>query len=87
MGVPAIGTDVGGMAELIRDGVNGYLLPEDVSAQQVCDAIVRFARLKPVQRQAFSRAAVELWEKRFDARSCAAHFVEQMKGLEDGGKT
>ncbi|HIX06478.1 MAG TPA: glycosyltransferase [Candidatus Fournierella pullicola] len=87
MGVPAIGTDVGGMAELIRDGVNGYLLPEDVSAQQVCDAIVRFARLKPVQRQAFSRAAVELWEKRFDARRCAAHFVEQMKGLEDGGKT
>lgn len=87
MGVPAIGTDVGGMAELIQDGVNGYLLPEDVSAQQVCDAIVRFARLKPVQRQAFSRAAVELWEKRFAARRCAAHFVEQMKGLEDGGKT
>ena len=41
-GVPAVGRDVGGVGTIIRDGVNGLLLPTDSSAAEVASRLLHW---------------------------------------------
>ena len=43
--VLVIGTNVGGVAEIVEDGRNGFLLSPYPDAREVADAILRFAGL------------------------------------------
>jgi glycosyltransferase involved in cell wall biosynthesis len=54
-GVPAVVSDVGDLAELVEDGVNGYRVP----AGDVDGFADRIGRLldEPDRRESFSRAA------------------------------
>ena len=40
-GIPCLGTDVGGVHEIIKNNVNGYLIPEDSSVKDVSEEIVK----------------------------------------------
>ena len=42
LGVPVISSDVGGVSELVTDGVNGWLFPVD-DVSQLCEQIMRLA--------------------------------------------
>ena len=81
MGIPAIGTDVGGMGELIKNGVNGYLLPADTTAQCVSDTVMRYFQLTSEQKQAFGQAAVESWNTQFSAKKNAQQFADMLAVL------
>ncbi len=57
-GVPVVTTDVGGLAELVRDGVDGRVLPEDASAGALRDALQGVLE-DGAQRHAMGLAAKE----------------------------
>lgn len=67
-GLPALATARGGMAEIVEDGVNGWLIassdPRDIAA-----AIDRAARLHPLQLADIGKAARRSVEDRFDPAS------------------
>ena len=67
LGTPVISTDCGGMAEVIEDGVNGFLVPVR-DPQVLAAAIVRFAGLPEQERQAIALAARKTIEQRFYVR-------------------
>lgn len=75
MGVPVIGTNVGGMEELICDGVNGFLLPANTSPKLIYEKIEQFQTLSLLERNMFSEMAREVWQKNFDAKKNAKKFV------------
>ena len=81
MGIPAIGTPVGGIPDLIVDGQTGFLLPQQATPADVADAIVRFSALPEDEKLQMSKAARQHWSKKFDAVKNAAEFTEYLLEL------
>lgn len=81
MGIPAIGTAVGGIPDLIVNGRTGSLLSEDPSPEELCRAVLHFAGLSPDEKRELSQNAFELWKDRFDSVRNARRFTELLLGL------
>lgn len=81
MGIPAVGTDVGGIPDLILDGKTGYLLNADPDGDEVCRAILKFRDASPEEKAALSRNALTLWREKFDAERNSLEFMEDLHRL------
>ena len=66
-GLPSIGARIGGVPEVIEDGVTGLLL-EDVSAAGIAEGLRHFNR----RRASFDRNVIRMKAERFSAPSCTA---------------
>lgn len=71
-GLPVIATRIGGLPEMVNDGVNGYLV-ERASIDGWVNALKRFASLSDKERSEMARASFEhgqktypTWEKHLD---------------------
>jgi glycosyltransferase involved in cell wall biosynthesis len=72
VGLPLIVTDVGGNAEAVIDGVNGYVVPVG-DAGALSAALIRMYQNREAQR-AMGRASRQRAEERFSLdRMCAEH--------------
>lgn len=83
MGIPAAGTDVGGIPDLVLDGQTGYLLPADADGETVCRAILKFRAASPEEKATLSRNALALWQEKFDAERNGRKFMEELHRLLD----
>ncbi len=63
-GTPVVGSDFGGIAELIRDGEDGYLFPVGEATALTQKVIAHFAR-PPVERRRMRQACVQAVRTRF----------------------
>lgn len=75
-GVPVIATDVGGTGEIVKDGVNGFLLPKDFSPQELLD---RLRRLRSMSGEEYGRLCENsrrIWEENFSAHENFRRFYE-----------
>ncbi len=81
MGIPAIGTVVGGMSELIIDGKTGFLLNSDPDIKNIAGAIEKFYHMPRVEKQKMGNMARQLWSKKFDAEKNARDFVGMVKDI------
>ena len=81
MGIPAVGTAVGGIPEVIMDGKTGFLLPQNPETADVTGAILKYLNLTQAQRQEMSDAAVTLWQEKFDAKKNAQRFAAFLQEL------
>ncbi len=83
-GVPCIGTRVGAVPDLIRDGVEGLLI-EPASAEQIFVAMERFARMPPGEFSAFRQRAraryVEACRPEVVGAVVAGHYRQIMERL------
>ena len=81
MGIPAIGTLVGGIPDLIVDGYTGFLLPPCVQIPDVTNAILKYAALRDEQKQEMSAAVRQHWEEKFNAKENAVRFAAYLQNL------
>lgn len=81
MGIPAIGTAVGGIPELVVDGHTGYLLSEDPEISQVSEAILKFAALSSEEKEKMSENAWKMWHEKCDAEKNACRLTQMLKYL------
>lgn len=81
MGIPAIGTAVGGIPELILHGETGWLLPADLRGQDVADGIMEFLQMPAEKRATMQKNVLTLWRELFDAEHNACVFIEELKSL------
>lgn len=79
--IPAIGTAVGGIPELILDGQTGYLLSDTPSPSEIAEKIAAFWNLSPQQRAQMGETAFSLWQDKLDAKKNAESFCKLLKGL------
>ena len=75
-GLPSIGTNTGGIPEVIEDGVTGLLL-DDVSPGGIADGLRRFAR----RRGDFDRCSIRAKAERFSAACCTRMIAERIVAL------
>lgn len=80
-GVPIIGTAVGGVPEIVEEGVNGYLLPPDVDAAAVAARIREFYLLAPNQKERISANARRTWNEKFNACTNSKMLMEKIIAL------
>ena len=81
MGIPAIGTPIGGIPDLIVDGKTGFLLPEQAAAADVANAIMKYVRLTDDEKQHMAAAAHQCWKEKFDAKENAVRFAAYLQNL------
>lgn len=82
MGKPLVLTDIRGCREVVRDGIEGLLVPPR-DAARLADALLRLLRDGPA-RERMGRAALARARDRFDERAVADRVVEQYRRLLDG---
>lgn len=84
-GTPAVTRDVGGVADVVQQGLNGVVLPEDSSAAEFADAIERiwlnraaYAKLRETARREY--------EERLNWHSWAEGIAKIIRNLEANGR-
>lgn len=77
-GFSVIGTNVGGVSEIIEDGVNGYLLSPNPSLEEIVKALLKILSQKNEESEQFKQAAYRTWEKKFDAIKNSDIFVKNI---------
>lgn len=81
LGIPAVCSDVGTSAEVIRDGENGFL------ANSLGQWVERLARLvdDAALRRKIGLAGRQTVEERYSTRVCAARFAEAIRSVVENG--
>lgn len=79
LGLPAVGTKVGGVPEAILDGVTGFLAePDDV--ESLGDQLRRLTA-NPLKRQAMGRAGFQRYRELFDGKQSVKQLLEYYSKL------
>lgn len=78
-GIPALATDVGGTREIVSNQT-GYLVPKDITAEELCTKLEKFQRLSQGQRMELAHNAEEVWKKSFDAEKNIKNFFSRLAG-------
>ena len=79
-GIACIGTDVGGIPELVSDK-NGTLLCADPTAAQVAEAIADFYYLSSEQKNQKGDNSYKIWQSLFNSETNAKNVIELLKQL------
>lgn len=80
-GVPIVGARAGGIPEIVRDGVNGYLV-EPGNAGELYDAIVPLLESTDMARR-FGQAGRELVKKDFSVGTMVTKYIDIYKELHE----
>jgi glycosyltransferase involved in cell wall biosynthesis len=80
-GFSVIGTNVGGVSEIVNEGVNGYLLKPNPTVEEIAATFIKFQQLTLEEKGKFQRAAYETWQKKFDAMKNSDIFVKNLLEL------
>ena len=67
-GMPVVATAAGGTGEIVHDGENGRLVPVEVTAAQVADAVESVMDLSDAQYADMSAQAHATWARMSDAQ-------------------
>ncbi len=86
IGLPVVATDVGGTREIVVDGKNGTLLPEDCTGEDVADAIEKIYHLNPEEYTGLSDEAMALWEQEYNAKTNYENFAQWLKTTDSNSK-
>jgi len=78
MGVPVIGTSVGGITEIIHDSSCGFLLSDNPTPQEICGAICEYSETGIDMKNMLSRNAFSRWKEYYVAEDNAHEFVQKL---------
>lgn len=81
-GIPSVCTSVGGITEMIEDGLNGYLMPEYPTPMEIKNTLVRlFVQKQEGQLEDMKQNALKTWERLFDADTNYEIFAKRLYNL------
>lgn len=80
-GIPVIATNVGGVSEIVIDNHNGFLLPPDVTAEEIASKINYFYSLDNSTKNTFRKNAFETWNKKFNSDVNYKEFINNILAL------
>jgi glycosyltransferase involved in cell wall biosynthesis len=77
-GVPAIATSTGGNPEIIKDEINGILIPENCTAKEIAAAMLRYVNFSNDLKQNLRDGAQKMWAEKFNAAINYDRFVKEI---------
>ena len=80
-GIPIIATNVGGSSELVSS-VNGVLLPGEIGAKDIADAIKKILILDEKEIDVLKQGAFDVWESKYNAGNNYKNFVQYILNID-----
>ncbi len=77
-GVPGCGTDVGGVAEIISNDYNGFLLSAHPSPEEIAQSFVHYSQLAIEGKNQLRLNARSTWEKDYNADKNYSAFFDEL---------
>lgn len=75
VGIPLMGTAVGGIPEIIKDGHNGYLLSLNPTPEEISEHIIEYYNLSIDERKMMSKNSQKVWKRDFDIDVCVKNLL------------
>lgn len=79
-GIPAVGTDVGGIPEIINEGT-GYLLGANPTPEEIAAAIAAYADASAARKTVLRSNARQMWHASFYDKANHMRFAEELQKL------
>lgn len=80
-GIPAVATDVGGTAEIVRDGKTGFLLGADFTEKELSGKLSALIGMTAEERKSFREGCRALWKESFCAERNYERFAREISEL------
>lgn len=80
-GIPALATNVGGTAEIVRNGENGYLLDADFAPETLAQKIEQICRMPETEKITLRTSARKVWQENFNAETNYSRFAQKIDPL------
>ena len=80
VGLPVIGSNVGGVPEIIKPGINGFLV-DFSNEESVVDTILKSININEVSYQEMSRACKSIFEEKFSIEKYAENLETEFSNL------
>lgn len=77
-GIPTIATDVGGTSEIVEDGINGFLLRENFTNQELGEAIINVIQMPSDKYETMCRYSRKKYEELFSAEKNYKVFCDKL---------
>lgn len=81
-GIPVLATDVGGTGEIIKDGVNGYLLNKNYTDEEFVGKFKIFYNADDEKIKSLRNNARKIWEANFSAENNYPRFCSMIANTE-----
>ena len=80
-GILCIGTDVGGVHEIIINGYNGWLVPSNSAVAEGKRAVEKYISMSHEQKRQMSDNARTTWNKLYNAQTNYEDFINRICAL------
>ena len=80
-GIPIIATKVGGVGEIVENGVNGWLLSPHPDAGEVKAAVMKYHNLSIEEKEKYRDNAYRIWNEFYHAEKNYRAFIREMKEI------
>lgn len=78
MGIPVIGTDVGGVKEIVINGYNGYLLDVNFQLSDLVNLLMKYSSLSYENKLVFRNNAFKTWQEKYNESVNFRYFVNDI---------
>ena len=79
--VPIIATNVGGVSEIVSNNINGFLLPKEVTPEEIASCLVQYFHLPQEEKMRMRNNAQKIWTEKFDADKNYLEFIKTITSL------
>ena len=80
-GIPAIAPNIGGISEIIKDEVNGFLLSKNPNTQEINTCLDKYTKKRKDEIRAMKESALNTWERKFNADTNFSSFVNSLNSF------
>ncbi|MEI6521886.1 MAG: glycosyltransferase [Bacteroidota bacterium] len=81
-GYPIIGTNVGGVSEILHNNKNGFLMNKNPTAKEIANNIEKFAAMTEEDFEYYRKSSFNNWKKDFDAEINYTHQLKLMNVIQ-----
>lgn len=79
--IPVIGTDVGGVSEIIEDKINGYLMSANPEVSEIIEKLTQLYNLNEEDYFNLRKNAYQTWQNKFNAEANYSELIYNMVQL------
>lgn len=81
IGKPIVATDVGGSKEIVKNGINGYIISKDCTKEDIYNTIIKIKNLSDFEYEKMSVASRNIWEELSCADKNYENFGKNIKNF------